>query len=67
MFVLEVEQGQAVFIPNELRQDDLPLSFKYYDPILRIINQECSDDRKEYFALKNDFDLNKIFHDSLKA
>ena len=67
MFVLEVEQGQAVYIPNELRQDDLPLSFRFYDPVLRIIFTGCSDNRKEFFALKNEFDINQIFQNSLWA
>ena len=34
--VLDVEQGQEVFILDDLSQRHLPLSFRYYDPIIRI-------------------------------
>lgn len=33
-FVLELEQGQEVFIPNELSVDMYPQSFWYYDPLI---------------------------------
>jgi hypothetical protein len=37
IFVQQIEQGLAVFIPKKISQDDLSLSFRYYDPVLRII------------------------------
>lgn len=37
MFVYNIERGQEVFIPRELSQDQLPLSFRYYDPLISII------------------------------
>ena len=67
IFVIEVEQGQAVYITNEIRQDDLPLSMRFYDPVLRIIFTGCSDTCKEFFALKNEFDINQIFQNNLWA
>ena len=33
-FILELEQGQEVFIPSELSCDKYPVSFRYYDPII---------------------------------
>ena len=33
-FVLELEQGQEVFIPEGLTCDVYPRSFRYYDPII---------------------------------
>ena len=37
LFILEMEQGSEVFIPKLLSQDKLPTSFKYYDPIMRVV------------------------------
>lgn len=53
LFIQELEQGQEVFIPNQLSQDHLPLSMRYYDPILQIVDLEISNDKKEYFYSKN--------------
>ena len=38
MFVLELEQGQEVYIPNELSCDTYPQAFRFYDPIIQVIN-----------------------------
>lgn len=38
MFVLEMELGQEVYIPKLLSCDKYPLSFRFYDPIIQIIN-----------------------------
>ena len=38
LFVLELEQGQEVFIPNELSVESYPPTFTYYDPVIQIIN-----------------------------
>ena len=37
------------------------MSFRYYDPILRIIQSHCSEDRKDYFTLKNEFNIFQIY------
>jgi hypothetical protein len=37
IFVQQIEQGLAVYIPRQISQDDLSMSFRYYDPILRVI------------------------------
>lgn len=37
LFIIDIEQGQEVFIPKELSQDHLPLSFRFYDPLLMMI------------------------------
>ena len=34
IFILEFELGNEVLIPASLSQDYLPLSFRYYDPII---------------------------------
>jgi hypothetical protein len=39
-------------IPEELSQDDMPLSFRYYDPIIILIQERLSNDRREFFKVK---------------
>jgi hypothetical protein len=45
LFLLEFETGNAALIPRALRQDDLPLSFRYYDPILQYVDGKLSRER----------------------
>ena len=37
LFLLNIEQGDESLIPCELSQKDLPLSYRFYDPILKVI------------------------------
>lgn len=37
-FVLELEQGSETYIPSDLSCRDLPISFRFYDPVLRMVN-----------------------------
>ena len=37
LFVLELEQGKEVKIPEKLSQDKLPYSFRFYDCIIHTI------------------------------
>ena len=39
MFVMEVESGADVKIPPSLSQDKLPMSFRYYDPIIAFVQE----------------------------
>ena len=59
-FVLDLEQGQEVFIPHDLSCDVYPASFRYYDPIIQISNQVMSKQSKTYYSFKTEFNLNKI-------
>ena len=34
LFVLDLEQGEEVFVPVELAQNTLPVNFRFYDSIL---------------------------------
>lgn len=36
-FVAELTQENEVLIPSKLSQDNLPIHFRYYDPIFQII------------------------------
>ena len=57
LFILDVEQGDEVIIPTELLQSDLPLSFKFYDPVLKIIQEQINLETKDFFTLKNKLNM----------
>jgi hypothetical protein len=40
LLILEIEQGNETLINKELSQDGLPSSFRYYDSVLRLINDK---------------------------
>jgi hypothetical protein len=42
-----------IMIPENLGQTSQPLSFRFYDPILSIVQENISDDRKEFFYTRN--------------
>ena len=37
LFIMDIEIGNVMQIPRELSQEDLPASFRFYDPIIRLI------------------------------
>ena len=47
MFILEIEDNKEVIIPQVLGQTRLPLSFKFYDPILAIVNEGVSSETRK--------------------
>ena len=58
-FVLEVEHSCEVFIPDELSCDQYSYSFRFYDPIVQIINQLFSVKQKQFHALRTEFFIKK--------
>lgn len=59
LFVLDVEHGQEVYIPDLLSCDLYPRSFRYYDPIISITNRMFSAKSRVYHALRTDHNLRK--------
>lgn len=51
MIISSLENGAEVFIPPEISVDKLPESYRYYDPILNIIQQNISEDAREKISL----------------
>jgi hypothetical protein len=49
--MLEIEQGDPVFLQKYVSIDQLPLSFRYYDQIINMIQFRFKLDRREYFGL----------------
>ena len=52
IFVADIEQGVEVYVPPDLSQDNLPCSFRYYDPVLAIILENIDESVKERFNIK---------------
>ena len=57
VFLLELEQDSDVLIPIELSQDKLPMSFRYYDPIIMLIQEKLSKDRRSYLMVKKQVNI----------
>lgn len=53
IFVMDVQDGQEVFILRELSQQQFPLSFRYYDPLILIVQERMTDESKDFYKLKN--------------
>ena len=49
LFVLDVEQGNEIFIPKSLSLDQYPKSFQFYDPLQHIIWENISKHKKQKF------------------
>ena len=48
----EIEMGNEILIPMNLSQDHLPISFRYYDPILKIVKANLNPAKKGYYIIK---------------
>lgn len=46
---MQIEDGDEVYIPRELSQDNLPSSFRFYDPIMVSVQYMCSEGAREKF------------------
>jgi hypothetical protein len=51
--MLDVQQGRESYVPSELSVLNLPMSYRFYDSILAVIQENISDERKEYFHHTN--------------
>ena len=54
---MEFELGLEVLIPEELRQSHLPWSYRYYDPIILLIQEKLSKDRRDFSQVKKQLGL----------
>lgn len=52
IFILDLKQGREMMIPAELRMDKLPESFKFYDPILSILQRDIDFFSKYAFNIR---------------
>jgi len=55
-----MEIGLETVIPKDLSQDNLPPSFRFYDPIQLIINDGISEERRDIFYKKFKYNIMRI-------
>lgn len=65
IFVLDLKQGREMMIPIELRMDHLPESFKFYDPLLSILQQDIDFFSKYAFNIRKQINENALIDESL--
>lgn len=53
LFVIDIEHGGEQVIPKDLLQSNLPFQYRFYDPILAIINDSVSTDMRNFYKLLN--------------
>lgn len=46
LFVQNIEFGEETKIPDKLYQKDLPQCYKFYNPVLGLIEDTISDDKR---------------------
>jgi len=54
LFIMDIEEGGEVYIPLKMNQEQIPRSFRYYDPIMNIIIDNICIDKVDYFNMKRD-------------
>lgn len=52
LLVLDLEQGNELKVPFTLSQKNLPQSFRYYDPIGKITQTLCSEEKREFLSMQ---------------
>ena len=60
IFIMNIEIGLEVLIPKQLTMQNLPMNFRYYDPIQLIVRELISEDRKELFQFKNAYNMKRM-------
>ena len=58
IFILDIAEGQEVFIPKALSQSHYPYSYRYYDPILALININTPDEKIQFFTVQRQVAFN---------
>lgn len=43
LFLLNLAQGEELLIPRELSQNNMPMSYRFYDPILSMIQSDLDE------------------------
>lgn len=51
IFILNVAQGYEILVPPELSQKNLSQSYRFYDPILNIIQEDFDKESRQFFTL----------------
>ena len=65
LFLLNIAQGDEVIIPQELCQRKLPLSYRFYDPIMRLVQQDLNGNMKQFFQQQRKFTVERIMQEDV--
>jgi len=52
LYTVDTHFGYDTMIPQELSQKHLPMSFRYYDPILVILKQSMPKELEDLYAIQ---------------
>jgi hypothetical protein len=52
IILYDLEKGHDILIPKELSLEYMPYSFRYYDPIIAMIQENFSEVRMDHLAFK---------------
>lgn len=66
IFLLNLAQGDEIIIPEELSQKKLPLSYRFYDPIMKLIQEDLSKDMREFFSLQRKYTVERLIEEDMQ-
>ena len=66
LFILDLEQGNEVFIISELSQHSFPMSMCYYDSLLNYCHEFVSQDTRRFFKFKNHYRMNFFRNENIQ-
>lgn len=52
LFVLDLEQGLEVRIPQDLNCRILPSSYRFYDPLIKITQKYVNHEKKKFLSMQ---------------
>jgi hypothetical protein len=67
IFIMDIELGIECLIPEDIGQNCLPLSFRYYDSLISIVKDKMSKECHDYFSMKNEIEFNIMKKTDLKV
>ena len=60
IFSMNIELGLETFIPKILAQHSMPISFRFYDPIMNLVVSRCSEEMRQILCIKNRYFLESV-------
>lgn len=64
LFVMDLEQGDVILIPDMLKQHDMSINYRYYDYLLPYVNETMQQDMRDFFNENNKLNIRRIQDDA---
>lgn len=64
IFILDLTMGDEVIVPYMLQMSKLPLSYRFYDPTLKMVQEMTTKEQRDFFGLKYKLNMHRIADDS---